>query len=282
MTKALDAAVAGRADALYEQLAVASGLPGTRANLTVAQAFAAECAARGKAADRLLFTMAQLSPDAAPGASAREFLPMCGVLGLGARAAADAGMRGRVLAHLHDAAEDVRFRVRDAAAMALATIGEKQGDALLREVASWMDGYFQAAAVLTALADARWLSAITDAAECASRLDEAFVLARDAPRSAARWPGRKALVEMLGVAPAAVAARFGVAIFDRLAAWSTTEQPELREAIEKNLRGTKLAGRFADEIARVRRALDASKAIPRDPTRLVQGMRSRGKKRGRR
>jgi hypothetical protein len=136
--------------------------------------------------------------------------------------------------------------------------------------------------VLTALADPAWTNAIDDASEALDRLDEAFALARDAPRSAARWPGRKALVDALGAAPAALASRFGVAVFDRLVAWSKVEQPELREAIENNLKGTKLVGRYADEIARVRAALTASTKAPRDPTRLIQGMRGRGKKRDRR
>jgi hypothetical protein len=247
--------------------------------MAVAQAFAAECVVRGDASDRLLFAMAALSADDAPGASAKEFLPMCGVIGLGARAAEDGGMRAKALARLHDAAEDVRFRVRDAAVFALATIGAARGDALVRDVASWMDGYFQAAAVLAALADQRWLVAIDDGAAAAARLDDAWKLARDAPRAAARWPGRKALVEMLGTTPAALASRFGVPVFDLLVSWTKIEQPELREAIEKNLRGTKMAGRFADEVARVRAALDASAAAPRDPTRIVQGTRGRGKKR---
>jgi hypothetical protein len=282
LTKALDAATSGRTDALFDQLAVASGLPGTRVNLVVAQAFASECAARGKATDRLLFTMAQLSPEAAPGASAREFLPVCGVLGLGERAATDASARAKALAILHDAAEDSRFRVRDAVPMALARVGEELGVLLVSDVASWMDGYFQAAAVLLALATPTWLGAIDDATEAVARLDEAYVLARDAPRAAARWPGRKALVEALGIVPGALAARFGVPVFDRLAAWTTTEQPELREAIEANLRGANLSSRYADEVSRVRAALTSSLKAPRDPTRIIQGMRGRGKKRSRR
>lgn len=282
ITSALDEAIAGKPERLYRELALASGLPGTRANLTVANAFATECAARGKTADRLLFELATLSPEIAPGATEHEFLPLCAILALGARAALEAKIRPRALATLHDAAEDVRFRVRDAVPPALARIGEKMGDALVHELAAWTDGYFQAAAALLALADAKWLPAISDRDAVLDRLDEAYRLARDAPRSAARYPGRKALVDALGVAPAAIAARFGVPMFDRLASWAATEAPELRAAIEATLRSNKLAGRYAPEIARVRAALDASVPPPRDPTILVHGTRGRGKKRSRR
>jgi hypothetical protein len=278
---ALREALAGRSDKLYGQLAIASGLPGTRANMALANGFAAECAALGPPADRLVLTMARLSPEEAPGASSLEFLPVCGILALGARAVADASLRGEAVALLHDAAEDPRFRVRDAVPVALARIGEKMGDALVLEVRTWMDGFHQAAVVLLALAEAPWLSAIHDHGAVLERLDEAFLLARDAPRSAVRWPGWKALADALGTAPATVATRFGVPVFEQLEAWAKVEMPELRAAIEKNLASKKLAGRHAAEIERVRAALGASAPVPRDPTLLVQGMRGRGKKRRR-
>ncbi|MCL2725195.1 MAG: hypothetical protein FWD69_12240 [Polyangiaceae bacterium] len=281
LIEALNQAIGGRFDALYAKLCLASGLPGTRANLTIAHAFANDCAALGKKADRLLFTMAGLHPDEAPGATELEYLPLCGVLGLGARGAGDPSIRDRVLRTLHDAAEDPRFRVRDVVPMALARIGEGMGDALVIEVAHWMDGFFQAAAVLLALTDRAWLSATTNANRVLARFNEAYVLAREAPRSAARWPGRKALVDALSVAPAVIAARYGAPVFDMLVEWSSTEMPELREAIEKNLSEGKLKGRYTAEIERVRAALRASATPPRDPTRVIQGMRSRGTKRGR-
>lgn len=278
---ALDQAIAGKTDALYKHLGLASGLPGPRANLTIANAFASDAAARGKAVDKLLFAMVALEPDANPGATAREFLPLCGVLALGARAAADPSLRQRVVGVLHDAAEDPRFRVRDAVPVALARIGEKGSAELLDALASWTNGYHQAAAVVLALAEGSWVQP-RDLDAAIARLDESWTLAKDAPRAATRWPGWKALVEALAKAPAALATRFGVPIFDRLAAWSDTKIPELKDAIEQNLTSKKLAGRFGDEIARVRGTIAANTPEPRDKARIVEGMRGRGKKRGRR
>lgn len=266
---------------LYKALGLASGLPGTRMNITLANAFATECSAHGDKADALVLAMATLDADSAPGATELEFLPVCGVLALGARAALDAKMRRKVLPVLHDASEDLRFRVREIVPQALARIGERTGDALLQDVAGWMDGFFQAAAVLLAMADPRWCDAMTDAALVVERLDEAYALAKNASRSASRYPGHKALVEALGVAPGALAARFGVPIFDMLERWAVTEMPELREAIQKNLKSSKLAGRHAAEVDRVHRAVTKNLPPPRDPTIIVHGTRGRGKKRGR-
>src|SRR4029079_19517476 len=84
ITEALDEAVRGSHDRLFKVLALASGLPGPRMNIGVALAFAHECAARGKAAEKLVERMANLDAEVAPGATELEFLPVCGILALGA------------------------------------------------------------------------------------------------------------------------------------------------------------------------------------------------------
>jgi hypothetical protein len=228
--------------------------------------------------------MATLSAEAAPGASPREFLPVCGMLALGQRAAndSDPALRKKAIAMLHDASEDLRFRVREIVPIALGKLGAVMGDALVRELESWMDGFFQAAAALLALAQPNFLPTVDDVDAALARLDEAYALAKNAARSASRYPGHKALVDALAIAPAALATRFGVPVFDHLVTWSNTEMPELRGAIEKTIASGKLTSRYAPDIKRVRAALEASIPPPRDPTLAVQGMRSRGKKRNRR
>jgi hypothetical protein len=281
--RALDDAMVGRRGPLYELLARGSGLPGARVNAALASTFAQTCRGLGRRADAVALAMAHLSADEAPGATALEFLPVCGLAALGARAAADEGVRTRFLMELHARADDLRFRVRDAVIEALARIGGATGDTLANDVAPWMDGYFHAAAVVRALAHEAWLSNLHDAGPVVARFDEAFVLARDAPRAAARYPGRKALVEALGLAPGHVAARFGVPVFDMLARWSAVEHPELRNAITATTRSPRLVGRFATEIERVRRALLDALPPKRNPdhdfgpTRDRSGARRRGK-----
>jgi hypothetical protein len=278
-------ALAGRPDRLYVQLGIQSGLPGTRVNTILAQAFAAECVLRAPEADSLALAMAQMSAEAAPGASEREFLPVCGVLAVGLRAAhspKDPALHKQAMTILYAASEDLRFRVREIVPIALGKIGGAIGDPLVHELASWTDGFFHATAALLAMAQPSFLPKIDDADAALARLDEAYALARNAARSASRYPGWKALVEALAIVPAAMAARFGVPVFDHLVVWSNTEMPELRGAIEKTLESQKLASRYMPEIKRVRAALAASLPPPRDPTLAVKGLRSRGKKRGRR
>lgn len=266
-------------DALCIELRKRSGLPGVRANLKLAEAFGEECAAIGPSIDPLLDQMLNLSPDFAPGDTDWEFVPTCAVYGFAARARKDVKFRRKVLPLLHEAADDLRFRVRDAVPQALASIGALDGDTWVRELASFTDGYVYAVALLKALAEDRFLNEIHDAEAVCARLDECFVLAREAPRSAERYPGMKALIDALGKTPGLVAIRFGTPVFEVMKTWCTVKEPMLREAIEKNLVGSRLEGRFRDEIRGVRAALEASAPVRRDPTTFVGKTRGRGKKR---
>ena len=184
-----------------------------------------------------------------------------------------------MVTELHAHADDLRFRVRDAVIDGLARVGASAGDSLVAEVAPWMDGYFHAAAVVLALGRESWLSSIHDAGTVVARLDDAFALARDAPRAAARWPGNKALIEALASVPALVASRFGVPVFDMLVRWAAVKSPPLRDVVERTLLPRNLAGRFGPELQRVRSALGASKAPVRNPDHDFGPSRDRSKNR---
>jgi hypothetical protein len=279
LARSLDAAIGRRPDELYALLARGSRLPGARPNLELADHFAAACVARGRSADDLVESLATLDADRAPGATELEFLPMCGVVALGARGAADPSSVPRVLRVLEAASEDLRWRVRDAVPPALARVGAVRGEELLEEIEPWMSGFFSAAAVLVAAARTEWLSRVERAEVLVARLERAFELARDADRSTERYPGYKALVVALGESPGVVAARFGEPVFDLLVRMSAIKEPMLRDAIAKNLGGQRLARRFADQVGRVQRALDATAPKARDPRSEVGPTRGRGRKR---
>lgn len=117
-----------------------SGLPGRRANLELAKAFAQT------AGQRVINDFASLTSDEAPSNSPEEFLAFCGVLGLGRLA-----MEGKEQSEekLRKAASDGRWRIREAVAMALHMIGHFDMDRLIGIAAKWSDGncYEQRAAV---------------------------------------------------------------------------------------------------------------------------------------
>ena len=121
-----------------------SGLPGPRGNLELAHSFAASVAGMRLAEWQwdFLTATAAMSITKAPVNSAKEFLPFCATLALGALLG-DGLPRPRrraALAALAAAGEDRRWRMREAAAMGLQLVGERD-PALLREiVADWLPG----------------------------------------------------------------------------------------------------------------------------------------------
>ena len=276
---ALDVAITGKTDKLYAELVRASGLPGVRANVPLANAFADECARRGHATDALLTKMAALSADNASGGSPFEYLPMCGVLGWGARGASDAKARGAALTLLHESADDLRYRVREAVILSLERMGAATGDELLADVAPWMDGFFHAAAVLTALVAPAWLHQTHDPALATLRLHEGAELIREAPRSAMRYPGYKALLDALRAAPKHLAQRHGGGVLDEVKRWTEIGSVDLRELAMEAVRDEKTKARFLTHVTAVHESRDANVPVPRDGKKVDKPTRKRGKHR---
>jgi hypothetical protein len=278
LEKALEAAIrspTSGARPLYTELVKHSRLPGTRANLELAEAFAASCASIGKKSDALITTMVRMDADAAPGATELEFLPLCGVYAAGFRAAHDPHA-DEMFALLHDAAEDLRFRVRDAVVVALSKVGAIRGDALVAEVEPWMDGFFHAAAVLRALVSQSWLTKVDDGEAASALLGTAFRTLDGAARSASRYPGFKALVEAFRAAPELLALRFGAPVFAVLESFASCKDPHLRDLVVESIAPAKLASRFPEDIARLRAAFKATAKPIRDPRSLPRPTRKRG------
>jgi hypothetical protein len=272
----IDKAMSGDRRPLYDFLARHSGLPGPRSNDALLETFSGAIAIRAPKADSLLAEMATLDPDFALGGTGFEFVPMCAVAALAERASKDAKARPACLKLLHDCAEDLRFRVREEVPRALARIGAGIGDALVHELEPWTDGYFHASAVLKALADEGFSATLKDAEAVVARLDETFALARDAQSSHFRYPGHKELVSALAKTPGILASRLGVPIFDMLVRWASVKEPILRDAIAKNLTGSRVAGRYASDADRVTRALNGTAPVRRDPTTYFGPTRGRG------
>lgn len=108
-----------------------SHLPGPRSNLELLQA-AADEASLERCQHWLIF-----GPQAAPADPTDEFLACCGTVGLG-RLAAEGGWEH--LETLRWLANDPRWRVREAVAMALQRVGAIHMDRLLDEMEAWAGG----------------------------------------------------------------------------------------------------------------------------------------------
>ena len=224
-------------DTVPAHLSAHSGLPGPRANLPLADAFAAAAPAR------LVWELAQ-SPD--------EYLAFCGTEALGRLLLDDPAIRPDALAALRRAAADERWRVREGAARALQLVGDDD-PALLHEVVEEWSGRadaWLARAAVAAICEPRLLRT-GDAQELALRVcDRATaLLLGDAPLDADPLRAREAhrvLRQALGYGwSVAIAAspEAGLAAFRAL---SGSENPDARWIVRSNLTKARLRSVLAE------------------------------------
>ncbi|MDR8393264.1 hypothetical protein NC796_19070 [Aliifodinibius sp. S!AR15-10] len=122
-----------------------SGLPGPRANLELAKAFAQT------AGQKVIDEYSSMNSRQAHANTPEEFLAFCGILGLGRLA-----MEGKEksLGKLRKAASDKRWRIREAVAMALQMIGHFDMDWLIGIARNWIKGnYFEQRAAIAGLCE---------------------------------------------------------------------------------------------------------------------------------
>jgi hypothetical protein len=142
----------------------ASGLPGPRGNLELARAVA-------EIGDEELFDRyLTYDPLQAPVNSPEEFLHFCGALGLGKLVSE--GRQDR-MADLRTLASDPRWRTREAVAMALQWIGDRDLPYLLVEMEQWSIGTrFEQRAAAAGLCEPRLLVSNPAAEEVLRLLDK--------------------------------------------------------------------------------------------------------------
>jgi HEAT repeat protein len=208
-----------------------SGLPGPRANLELAQAVAEE-------GDEALFDRyLAIGADQAPANSPLEFLPVCGVLGMG-RLLAEG--RDDLLPALRRCASDPRWRTREAVAMALQRLGDGNMDALLQAVTPWAQGnLLEQRAAVAALCEPRLLGNPAQVRQVLSLLDR--VTAGLVPLANRRSDEFRVLRQGLGycwsVAVVALPGE-GKAAMEK---WLASNDPDVRWIMRENLKKDRLA-----------------------------------------
>jgi hypothetical protein len=207
-----------------------SGLPGPRGNLELATAVAEE------ADEATLRRWAAIGPSEAPFGSTEEFLPVCGVVGLG-RLLAEGD--GAVFAELRRLASDPRWRIREAVAIALQRLGDEDFDGLAREMRRWARGSaLERRAALAALCEPRLLGERDRVQQVLALLDS---VTAELPELGDRRSDefrtlRKTLGYAWSVAVVALPGE-GVPHFEHLLG---SDDPDVRWVVRENLRKKRL------------------------------------------
>lgn len=173
------------AEVAAAKLDALSNLPGPRANLAVASAFADE------ASPELVLALAD---------SDLEYVRMCAVVGLGRLWARRLVEPARVEARLRSDAADSRWRVREGVAMALQVLGDRDPPALRAAVAQWSaspDPYVVRAAI-AGICEPRLLRESATANAALDACDDATRLLRSIPSDRRRRDDARTLRQALG------------------------------------------------------------------------------------
>jgi hypothetical protein len=205
------------------------GLPGPRANLELVQAAADE-----GDVERFRRWLA-IDADAAPSNSPREFLPLCGAVGLG-RLIAEG--HDDLLGDLRAHASDRRWRTREGVAMGLQRVGARDMRKLLSVAREWRTGtWLERRAVVAALCEPALLR---DAEVTRAVLDVLDGITGSVQSAPERGADVRVLRQALGygwsVALAAAPAA-GAAAFER---WLDSSDPDIRWIVRENLKKDRL------------------------------------------
>jgi hypothetical protein len=219
-----------------------SALPGPRGNLELMDA-AGDVLGREEA-----LAFAALGPDATPPETGREYLPCCGLVALGrliGEGCTD------LVPVLRTAANDPRWRVREAVAIALQRWGDVDLEAMHTLAMTWASGsWLEARAAVAAVCEPRLLSspeAVTRATAVLFAATRSFAVGT-APR---REPGR-VLGAALGYGwSVAIAADRSIAL-PQFEHWVYADDPDVRRMLRENLTKARFARAAPDALQRIR------------------------------
>lgn len=231
-----------------------SGLPGPRANLELAAAFADEVAVRGL--DTWMWALLDRWVGLAlDGSDPRlEYLPVCALQALGAaypRSSEDT--KERVLVALRHSAVDPRWRVRESVAMGLQRLSEADLGSFSRIVSEWRydPSTLVRRAVVAALAHPPILrdeAAARLALEVTSGIISAY---GETPPGERRGEDFQVLRRALEYAPSVVVAALPDAGFEWLRQVAAAADRDVRRIVVTNLGKARLAKRYPTEVAEV-------------------------------
>jgi hypothetical protein len=197
-----------------------------------------------------------ISAEAAPAGDPVEFLPFCGVVALGALGSASE-LSGRVWQALAHAAADPRWRIREAAAMAIQQLLRDDPHTAWRTLERWSDrgGWLLLRAVAAGVAHPSVLES-AEAATAAVALHRRIlgrVEESDERRSVEFRTLRQGLGYTLSVV-AVAAPDAGFALLERLA---RSGDRDLHRIVRSNLGKARLTRRHGDEVARIASLLES-------------------------
>lgn len=246
---------------LEAYLTAESRLPGPRGNLELAGRFASGFAHSGMSGEwwDMLTDWARLPAMEAGTGDPREFLPFCACLALGAHYSfASPAQRQEIASILRAAANDSRWRTREAAAMGLQRIGEADFGLLADVLAQWKSGASQLEqrAFVAALAHLPLLKdreAAVYALELAGEITESIAEVAGPERKSEPF---RVLCKGLEYALSVMAAAEPGAGFELLSRLASLDDPAITRIVKSNLGKSRLSRKYGPQTAAILAGID--------------------------
>jgi hypothetical protein len=256
----------GKLQELCALLEANSGLPGPRANLELVHSFASSVA-RMHLEDwqwDFLIGLAATSPTKAPVNSSKEYLPICALVAIGALygSGLPRPRRRAALAALTKAASDPRWRVREAAAMGLQRIGERN-PAVLREICTeWLSGAdpLRLRAIVAGLAHPPILGDKDFALFCLDMAQTILGAVSRAGKEERKDDDFRVLRQGLSYAVSVFVAHAPAEGFALLRKTAAIRDPDIARIVRENLKKTRLCDAFPGEVKQVSLILEEASA----------------------
>jgi hypothetical protein len=229
---------------LVAYLLTHSNLPGKRGNLELAFAFAGYIEEyypiRPAQAWKFCEALISKNPPHPGETGAEEYLPFCGVLGLGRIGKIDPRREPDVLEYVKSAARDERWRIREAGAMAIQDLMDIRPDATMAILGSWVHeaDYLLLRAIAAGVAEPRFMKN-QEIARIALELHK-VILGKVASESDRRNPDLIVLVKGLCYTLSVVITGIEKEGFAYLAELQAMDHPVIGKIARENLKKKRL------------------------------------------
>ena len=243
-----------------------SGLPGPRGNLELAYAFASSVA-RMRLEDwqwEFLLQTAATSASKAPENTPKVYVTVCALVALGSLygTGLPRPRRRGALSSIRTAANDSRWRVREASAMALQLIGEQDPAALKTIVTDWLPeaSALEMRAIAAGLAHPPILSDGEFAGFCLETARSILTSISRMDAKARKSDSFRVLRQGMGYAVSVLVAKSPVDGFTLMRKTAAVRDADLAWIVRENLKKKRLSDSFAKDVRQVALILEESNA----------------------
>ena len=247
-------------DELVNYLLTYSNLPGKRGNLELAFTFAEYIEEQYPLNQKMALTFCKAliteNPPEKHNTGSEEFLPFCGVLGLGRIGRIDPSKEPDVLVIMRSASQDNRWRIREAVAMAIQDLIDIRPETTIATLQSWVqeDNYLLHRAVAAGIAEPRFMKN-REIARIALEMHKT-ILENLAHKSDKRDPDFNVLVKGLCYTLSVVIAGIEREGFSYLENLIAINHPIINKIVRENLKKKRLLLLNAENVAKLQHILE--------------------------